>query len=135
MPRKPGFNDKRQDYPIGDVDNGQFIQTNKSLRNRPVSPILVANEAVGLSVTTSLAVIPEGKRTEYEFARITVEVAAIRFFVTGSIPTSTVGEPAEIGDVILLETNNELQEFKAISRDGATATLQIVYGNYPKAVS
>lgn len=60
-------------------------------------------------------------------ATITVEGAAVRLRMDGSDPTATEGHEAEPGDVILLESSDELQRARFIRRDGANATLRISY--------
>ena len=61
-------------------------------------------------------------------AAITVEVAAIRVRVTGDVPTATTGKVFVVGDLIELENEVEIANFRAIRRDGTSATLDVEYG-------
>ncbi len=62
------------------------------------------------------------------FAAIAVETAAIRVRVTGGLPTATTGKIYDVGDRIELENESEITKFRAIRRDGTSATLDVEYG-------
>lgn len=62
-------------------------------------------------------------------ALITVEDASVRYRFDGGTPTSSVGHVADAGDIITLETANELVAFKAIRKDGSDATISVSYGD------
>jgi len=81
--------------------------------------LTVSSAAVGITAA-ELAGQPD-------YAFITVEGAAIRFWVDGTDPTATVGHPAENGGTIEL-FGDELVKFRAIRRDGVNATLSISLG-------
>lgn len=61
---------------------------------------------------TAGGVTAPSAKTCYALGRL--ETAQIRFFVDGSTATSTNGLLAEIGDVIILETRWEIDNFSAI---------------------
>ena len=80
--------------------------------------ITVAGTAVGLTAAT---IVGSNK------AVLTVEVAPIRFTVDGTTPTASVGHLAQVGDVIKLDSEDELRKFRAI-RTGASGTIMATYG-------
>ena len=112
----------RQPYPIGDTESGQLVQVSKPIPNlyRYIGKhetITVATTAIGLTEPDAI------------FAMLTVETAAIRFWVDGNAdPSATVGHIAEVGTIIELDTPLEVRNFRAIRRDGTSATLQVSYG-------
>jgi hypothetical protein len=60
-------------------------------------------------------------------AIITVEDANIRFKIDGNNPTTTEGHLADIGDIIKLTSNEEIENFRAISTTSNDATIQVSY--------
>lgn len=66
--------------------------------------------------------IPAGARQAY----ISCETAQIRFWVDGTLPTSTTGHVINIGDSFRLDSAGQIANFKAIGIS-ASATLQITY--------
>ena len=65
--------------------------------------------------------------TYIDGAVITVENAAIRFTVDGTVPTATIGHTMGIGDTIFLEGRDDVIKFKAIRAGGVDGLLQITY--------
>lgn len=63
-----------------------------------------------------------------DYAHIQVESAPVRFRLDAGTPTSSVGTRLEPGDILKLESRDEVVRFKAISADGVSATLRIQYG-------
>jgi len=61
-------------------------------------------------------------------ALLTVETAAIRYTVNGTAPTTAVGHLAQPGDVIKLESQDELTKFRAIRQGGVSGTIMASYG-------
>lgn len=88
------------------------------IRHETVS---VGSEPVGLTVTAAQNCIPQ-------VAEITVEDAAIRYRADGTDPTLNEGVGVEIGGVITLLNQGEVNQFRAIRRDGTNATLQVQQG-------
>ena len=76
--------------------------------------------ATAVGVTTATA-FPAGAGAKKAVGD--VQVAAVRFRYDGTAPTATVGHIAEVGDAINLEDPNEVINFKAIRKDGVTATI------------
>lgn len=88
-------------------------------------PVYTAHESITVSSTAiggTAATI-----ANKHHAVITVETAQIRYTVDGTTPTATVGHIADDGNVIKLESADEVQKFRAI-RTGADATLKASYG-------
>jgi len=78
--------------------------------------ITVATASIGLTAANLIADgIVRPKR-----AYCTLETAQIRFRVDGSAPTTSEGHIMDIGGRLILETHEELKNFRAI-RTGATS--------------
>lgn len=60
-------------------------------------------------------------------AEILVRTAAIVYTRDGTNPTATQGTPAEPGDIILLNSRDELDGFRAIRRNATSATVDVEY--------
>jgi len=58
-------------------------------------------------------------------AVIDVQTAGIKYRTDGGSPSATVGMTAGAGDVITLESYNEVKLFKAIRSGAADATLNV----------
>lgn len=61
-----------------------------------------------------------------KFAQISVETNSIRFRVDGTAPTSSVGHLLNAGDVVVLESEDDVRNWKAI-RVSADATIMASY--------
>lgn len=85
--------------------------------------ITVSNTAIGF---TSATISPERKTKPYK-AVFTVETAAIRFTVDGSTPTSSVGFLAQIGDIVTINGEGDIKNFRAIRTDATDAVIQPIY--------
>jgi len=86
--------------------------------------ITVADTALGLPQT--VATIPANAAV---WILITVETAAVRFRLDGTNPTATVGHVLEPGDILTLTSQEQMDGFKVIRRDGISATIQVSYGS------
>jgi hypothetical protein len=85
-----------------------------------------AHEAITVSstaVTPTAATVAQRNK-----ALITVEDAAVRFRFDGTAPTSTTGHELEDGDVLILDSANQIGNVQFIRRDGTDATLRASYG-------
>ena len=71
-----------------------------------------------------VALTPSGSQ---EFATITVETALIRWTRDTTAPTTTVGHLAGPGDVIVLDSNEDIVAFRAIRVGSTSGTLQTSY--------
>lgn len=60
-------------------------------------------------------------------AVITVFTAPIRFTVTGTAPTATLGHRADIHEQIVLENSAEVTNFKGIREGGTSATIDVTF--------
>ena len=63
-----------------------------------------------------------------DVAHIDVQVAAIRYWLDGSEPSTTSGNIAEVGDIITLENHDEIEKFRAIEDTTTDATIVVSYG-------
>jgi len=87
----------------------------------------VSGAQFGLSIAGSVvSLTPPARGTGANVAEIYVRTAPIVFTRDGTDPTATKGIQAEIGDIILLNSRDEVDKFKAI-RVSASATLDIDY--------
>jgi hypothetical protein len=55
------------------------------------------------------------------------ETAQIRFTVDGTAPTSTVGTPLQVNQGWVLETYEELKNFRAIRTGTTSGSLNVIY--------
>ena len=89
------------------------------------SKITVSGAQFALSVTSG-AVVTLTVPSEANVAEIYVRTAPVVFTRDGTAPTATKGIQADVGDIILLESRNELQNFKVIAVS-TTAALDAEY--------
>ena len=80
-----------------------------------------------VSVTTAAVSLTSTTFDYANHALITVEGAAVRFRLDDTDPTASVGHELLVGDILKLETQDEIARATFISRDGATATLRVTY--------
>ena len=113
---------ERQPYPVGDLEHGQLVQLSKS------TPHKYGYFGNHNSLTVATTVVDLDAPPDAVFALISVETAAIRFWLDGQDPSATVGHTAEAGDILELETSSEVHQFRAIRRDGVSATLRVSSG-------
>ncbi len=78
----------------------------------------------GLSIGASA--VPLTVPTLANCAEIYVRTAAVVFTKSGTDPTATLGMQAEVGDIIPLNSRDELDKFRAI-RAAASATIDVEY--------
>lgn len=60
-------------------------------------------------------------------AEIYVRTAAVVFTRDGTAPTATKGVQANVGDIIMLNSRDELDKFKVIRQTSTSATLDVEY--------
>ena len=75
------------------------------------------------------AVYDKGDNNRPFKAIFIVETAQIRFTLDGTDPTTTVGLIAEVGDIVTITGEHDIQTFKAIRTGATSATLQPIYFN------
>ncbi len=116
--------DDRMPYPIGD-EEGEFVQFKQPIR------LAVPNWLASKALTVSSAVVglDEALRSSHSAARLHIETDQIRYWLSDKLPTASDGILTEAGDIIILETAEEVRDFRAI-RVTADATLMVEYGNY-----
>jgi len=81
---------------------------------------LAVNATTGAA---ALLTVPD----EANVAEIYVEVAPIRFTRDGTAPSTTSGQVANVGDIILLNSRDECDKFRAIEDTTTDATVEVEY--------
>ena len=117
--------DLRQPFPIGDVERGQYVQANTALPVKAQDIDWMVNEA--LTVSTSVVQLTH-RLVGYDYVKLVVEAAAVRFTLDDSNPTASVGWPLEVTDTLTLTGFEEVKDIKFIRRDSVDATLTVFYG-------
>ena len=79
----------------------------------------VGTSSIGFTATTFLGA---------DYAQGRVEVGAIRFRLDAGTATASVGDTLEVGDRFTLESREEVARFRAIRRDGVSATVRVNFG-------
>jgi hypothetical protein len=88
--------------------------------------VTVANSSIGLTAAT----INQGNgHMQANKAVCRLETAQIRYRLDGTAPTTTVGTPLEIGDVLTITGNDLLNNFRAIRTGGTSGVLNCHYYN------
>lgn len=80
-----------------------------------------------LTITGTVTGLTASKYGNARIATIIVETADIRYKLNGDSPTATEGLLAEVGDIIVLESQEDIQSFKAIRTGSTSAVLNIDY--------
>ena len=62
------------------------------------------------------------------YAVVLVENGPIRYRLDAGAPTASVGDTLEVGARVFLESAEEVSRFRAIRRDGTSATLRVNFG-------
>ena len=83
----------------------------------------------GLSIDNTAAGIALTVPATGMCAEIYVRTAAIVFTRDGTAPTATLGIQANAGDIIMLNSREELENFLAIRQGGTSATVDVEYFN------
>ena len=81
-----------------------------------------------LTVSTTPIPLPEVFRHGHSRVTIEVQTAAIRYSLDGDNPTASTGRQGLVNDLITLENEYEVTQFRAIRRDAADSTLDVTYG-------
>ena len=114
--------------PRGTPEGGIVVQATEArptVASRPTGTL----EPGPITVSTAVLGLDGAQKLSNNDACVTVEDAAVRYWIGGRIPTATVGHPLEIGDILILENADELQDVQFIRRDAVDATLHVSYGN------
>lgn len=64
-----------------------------------------------------------------ETAVITLEVAAVRFWLDGTAPTATAGHELNVGDTLNLDSSEVLGKVSFIRKGSTSGTLRCSYGD------
>ena len=82
-----------------------------------------AQFALSIATTVVTLTVPNAAMC----AEIYVRTASIVFTRDGTDPTATQGIQADVGDIILLNSREELDNFEAIRQGGQSATIDVEY--------
>ena len=116
----------RQAFPVGD-EFGEVIQA--------VNPLPVEQNVADWTQETTLTVantvvqLDSAFRSSNNYCIISIETAAVRYWLGGKVPTATVGQLLNVGDILTLETEDELNDIQFIRQSGTNATLYCSFGN------
>ena len=81
-----------------------------------------------LAVDSTVRRFNPKKYANADIAHIDVQVAAIRYYLDGSNPSTTSGHIAYPGDIIDLENRKEIEDFAAIEDTATDAVLEVSFG-------
>ena len=70
---------------------------------------------------------PLTKYGRNQYALISVETAQIRFTVDGTAPTTTVGHVLNAGDILELDSLEDMKSFRAIRTGATSAVIHVTY--------
>ena len=84
---------------------------------------ITVNTAIGFTVAT----ITNTRSETAIKAVVTVETAQIRYRVDGENPSSTVGHVLDDGDVLVLQGESEILDFRAIKTTGTNGKIQCTF--------
>src|SRR3990167_8151580 len=82
-----------------------------------------------VTVSTTAVELTDATKASATFATITCEGAIVRFRLDGTAPTASVGHELFAGDILELDSGDQVTKAQFISRDGGSATLRVSYGN------
>lgn len=82
-----------------------------------------------LTVSTTAIPLDKGLRLSHNYCRIVVNTEGVRLWLDGTVPTSSSGQLFSPGDVIILESADELQDAQFIRASGTDASLSCMFGN------
>lgn len=86
-----------------------------------------AYESLTIDATVGGIALTAGTYLTRRYAEITIETAPIRFTVDGTAPTTTVGHLVNPGDVIRLDSNEDITAFRAIRTTATSGTIKVTY--------
>lgn len=89
----------------------------------------LANEFEQITVDNTVGgkALTSAKYGTCKKANISVETAPIRFTIDGTAPTTSVGHLLDVGDLLELDSNEDIAAFKAIRTTGTSATISCTY--------
>ena len=90
-------------------------------------PLVVSTVVVSLNSEIYMNGLERSNR-----ATIDVQTAGIRYRVDGGLPSATLGMVVNAGDIIRLESYNDIKLFRAIRSGAVDANLNIDYSDRPE---
>lgn len=110
-------------------DNGVFVESGDEyeILNASSTYYSISDNDETLTVSSTAVGLTPAEYWDSTIAVVTVETAAVRYWTSGSTPTSTSGILLNAGDVVVLQSAEEIAyaRFIAVSGD---ATLMVSYG-------
>lgn len=88
-------------------------------------PVSFAHEII--TVADSVIALTPATYLDALHAEITVEVAEIRYWDDGGDPTASEGHAVDEHDIIILDTDAAIENFKAIRTGGTSGVLMVSY--------
>lgn len=95
--------------------------------NRDRNLIRLAHAYEAISVTATAVGLTAAKAQRANRAFITAETAQMRFRYDGTAPESSEGHLLEIGDSLIIEGTQNLENFKAIKTGATSGALKVTY--------
>lgn len=86
--------------------------------------ITFADASIGF--TASTLTLGDGRQVTKCVGRL--ETAQIRVLLTGGTPSTTVGMPVEIGDIVTIEGHANIAQFRGIRTGGTSGVIQFQCG-------
>lgn len=80
-----------------------------------------------VTVSTTAVTLTSATFDNATKAVVSLEGATVRFRPDDTDPTAAIGHELVAGDVLTLETPDEIQRVSFISKDGGTGTLRVTY--------
>lgn len=103
------------DYPVGDREHGQIVQVSQALAFLPVKePEIVWDAHEVLTVSSTALALTKALAENADVVLVSIEDAQSRYFLHGSVPTTTTGHLLSSGDIIKLRGRAEIDQFRII---------------------
>lgn len=81
--------------------------------------LIVSSTALGFTAAT---------RGTANRATISCEVAPVRYVLNGGTPTASSGQTLEVGDKLILDSEDQITRARFIRREGTDSTLRCSFG-------
>lgn len=110
-------------------DDGVYVEADDAyeILNASSTYYSISDNDEVLTVSSTAVGLTPAEYNGYTIAYVSVETAAVRYWTSGSTPTSTTGMLLNAGDGVLLQTAEEIANVKFIAVSG-DATLMVSYG-------
>ena len=117
------------DYRIGNPTVGQGVfLTGTTTPIATAPPLMSYQNKETITVSSTALPLTASIAENFNYAFITVETDAVRFWLDGSTPTASAGHKLAAGDTLILNGRDEVDKFRVI-RVTTNATLFVSYAN------